>query len=404
MTDTRPPLSILLVEDDAENLELLLATLPDSLDGYPLIWDPCGDFEEAIKRVEVRRYDAVVTDIYRDRKGRRKIITETEEKARDIIEGIRGKRFCPIVVFTDGSYPASFQPGTFIKYADKSGGNDQILSALKELLATGVPTIARKLHDELDRLAGSYLWDFLSANWARLSEKTPIAGEVLERLVRRRASVQVARLLPSAECLTEVRDVEALEFYIYPPISRNEFRLGEILRHKKSTREGDSSTDEEPFVIVLTPHCHLAIQPGDNAPRAEYVLVVKTLNGNKLLNRERGKAISKAKSIDDKMAIVRRSIKSPPDVGRPAGRYWFLPGFLDIPDLYCDFLQVESVPYQVLNDENQYERIAVLDTPFAEAFQASFTGFYSAVGLPNQKPERFGYLVGIPGSDSTGGA
>jgi len=76
---------------------------------------------------------------------------------------------------------------------------------------------------------------------------------------------------------------------------------------------------------------------------------------------------------------------------QPEGRYWFLPGFLDMPDLYCDFLQLESIPYKDALD--QHERFAVLDTPFAEAFQSCFTRFYSAVGLPILNVNRFQSLI-----------
>lgn len=101
MTNHGITLHILLVEDDKENLDLLLQTLPDSLGGYGLEWEPCGDFAEAMKRIATRRYDMIVTDIYRDRPGHKKGIEIEDEKAGDIISGIRSKRFCPIVAFTD---------------------------------------------------------------------------------------------------------------------------------------------------------------------------------------------------------------------------------------------------------------------------------------------------------------
>jgi len=63
-----------------------------------------------------------------------------------------------------------------------------------------------------------------------------------------------------------------------------------------------------------------------------------------------------------------------------------------MPDLFCDFLQLESIPYEEIRD--QHERFAVLDTPFAEALQSCFTRFYSAVGLPILNVDRFRHLIG----------
>ena len=97
---------------------------------------------------------------------------------------------------------------------------------------------------------------------------------------------------------------------------------------------------------------------------------------------------------------VRRRINSPADLmGSPDGRYWFLPGFLDIPDLYCDLLQLESVPFASLRDD--HDRLAVLDTPFAEALQSCFTRFYSSVGLPSLNPARFGHLAKLSDAEGT---
>jgi len=62
-----------------------------------------------------------------------------------------------------------------------------------------------------------------------------------------------------------------------------------------------------------------------------------------------------------------------------------------MPDLYCDFMSLESLPYKELIEK--YEPFSVLDTPFAEALQASFTRFYSAVGVGNLRPERFTHLI-----------
>jgi len=58
-----------------------------------------------------------------------------------------------------------------------------------------------------------------------------------------------------------------------------------------------------------------------------------------------------------------------------------------MPHLYVDLLQLESLPIRVALDD--WETFAVLDVPFAEAFQSSFVRFYSAVGLPMLDPGRF---------------
>lgn len=379
MTGRSGSLSVLLVEDDEENLDLLIESLPDTVSGFTIEWESCGDFEEAIRRVGLRRYDLIVTDIYRDGRDQEKEIAE-DEKALDILEGIRNTRFCPVVAFTDGSVPKSFKEGPFVKFADKSTGNEDILDKMKELINTGIPEIARKLHDELDRAAGSYLWGFLEEKWDDLRDvfSTP---DILERLVRRRASIQIGRLDPSASRPSEVERVDGMEFYIYPPVSGAEIRLGQILQHK----------NEENYRVVLTPHCHLTVQPGKKKPGAEYVLVAGTVSAQKLLKDNPLQGGTNEKRLND----LRRKTQSPANLGKPEGRYWFLPRFLQMPDLYCDFSQIESLSFDTIDTE--FERFAVLDTPFAEALQSCFTRFHSAVGLPRLEIDKFQHL--IPNSD-----
>lgn len=384
MTDHVITLHILLIEDDEENLKLLMESLPSDIENYHLQWEDCVDFKDAITRVATRRYDLVVTDIYRDRQGSRKGIDPEDDKAKDIVTQIRSKRFCPVVAFTDGSFPPSLHEGPFVKLADKSKGNDQIIEKIRALLATGIPGIAKKLHDELDRTSGSYLWDFLEGNWERLRENGLAEPSVLERLVRRRAAMQIGRLDPVSDDPTEVETIEGVEYYIHPPVS-DELRLGEILRHK-----ADGS-----FRVVLTPHCHLTIQPGKKAPRAEYILTVKTVPAKEMLKTYPPKGGSE----DKKLNSLGRMMQSPVRDNRlqPEGRYWFLPGFLDMPDLYIDFLQMESVPYG--DAFGQYERYSVLDTPFAEALQSCFAKFYSAVGLPELNKNNFRHLISDIGGE-----
>jgi len=371
LTDSLPILHILLVEDDVENLKLLQESLPSELDGHQIKWEPCDDFEKAKELVTTRRYDVVVTDIYRDRTNHNKTGHPEDERAEDIVTALRASRFCPVVVFTDGSAPETFELGPFVRFADKSNPNNEILSELRELLSTGIPAIARRLHDDLDRSGGSYLWDFLESNWKQLGSTEASKPEVLERLVRRRAALQLGRLDPAGDVPKELESVHGLEYYIYPPIS-DELRLGEIIRNR----------EDHTIRLILTPHCHLAVQHGDNSPRADYVLTVKTFPAEETMAKATAPKAPWSGTDDEKADKLRRRTKlvNAERLGKLSGRYCFLPAFLDIPDLCCDLLQIESLPLDTI--ENDFERLAALDTPFAEAVQSYFGRFYSAVGLP----------------------
>lgn len=78
-------------------------------------------------------------------------------------------------------------------------------------------------------------------------------------------------------------------------------------------------------------------------------------------------------------------------MGKPTGRHWFLPGFLELPNLFCDFLQVQSISLDMIGKD--FDRMATLASPFAEALQACFGTFFGAVGIPVVNSERFKELI-----------
>jgi CheY-like chemotaxis protein len=369
-------LNVLLVDDDPESLELLRQSLSDEIGGATIRWEPCGSFEEGLEWIAQRRFDIVASDIYRDRDGLPKEPVTGDPQGGGILARIREQRFSPVLLFTDGVFPPDYVEGPFVKLADKSAGNSAIEEKIGALIATGVPDLAHRLHDELDSAGGSYLWEFLEEHWDEMEASGLTKPAVLDRLVYRRAAVQLSRLETSEDGLSERPSIEGAEFYLRPPIAQ-ELRLGQVMQKGNEYR------------IVLTPHCHLVVQPGQAKPRADFVLTVAAVPISTAF-ADHPLQGSEAK----KLAELGRRIQSPTRFGQPEGRYWFLPGFLAMPNLYVDLLQLHSVPAAELMDE--WTSFAVLDVPFAEALQSTFVRFYSAVGLPTLDAARFEDMMETP--------
>ena len=359
-------LQVLLVEDDEESRNQLVEDLPDIFGefGVEAKIHPCGDFDEAKQRVAdpVLRYDMVVSDTYKGNAQNR------DAQVLDLIEMYRGSKFCPLVVFSSSVKPEAIGDSAFVEWADK-GVKGNLEEAIGRVVGTGIPQLARSLHDELDRAAGSFLWGFLEEKWNALNRPNPISAAVLERIVRRRAAIQIGDLNPEqVDAGLETRD--ASEYYIYPAFEQRPFNLGDVLRSK---------ADENDWRVILTPHCHLFQQPNQDEPRAKHILVVRTVGPEEAL----GQKLANARQADQQTQTKKLESwsRSPAQTGaRPEDRHWYLPGFLDLPHAFCDFLLVESVPFQKVKDD--FEKIATLSTPYAEALQASFTAYYSSVGLP----------------------
>jgi hypothetical protein len=373
-------LNVLLVEDALQDLKAYCRDFPSVFQGSGInvTLHPVDNFDQALNLVKAThiRYDLILSDTYRgEQKNRDAAVIE-------MVENYRKGRFCPLIVFSASAKPDALVLGAFVSWADKSVNGD-IESAIKKMLATGIPQLARSLHDELDQSAGGFLWKFLEVNWDKLWPGGTPDVAVLERLVRRRAALQLSEIGGNAGTPEPVTSIAGLEYYIYPPLHSGRFRLGHIIKHKTSAAD---------IRVVITPHCHLTIQQQQTEPRAKHVLTVKTTNANIVLGSEK---IANAKALlETKRDNKLKTWATPPSgepVGLPEGRFWFLPAFLEIPHSYADFQQIESLAYSDL--AANFTPLATLTPPFAESLQSCFLAYYAGVGIPNIRPESIRSLL-----------
>jgi hypothetical protein len=379
--DARMTLQVLLVDDEPSDLKNFMRDFPPIFDeaGVEANLHPVGTFEAAFKLAAdpSRRFDLILTDTFRGAHPNH------DAAVIELVERYRGSRFCPIVVFSASSRPEGLAVGQFVLWSDKteSGGIER---AIREMLATGIPQAARGLHDDLDRMAGSYLWDFLDKNWEKLRRAGHSETDTLIRIIRRRAALQLAEFTYTDTGPQALREVHGIEFFVYPPLHSDQYSLGQVIQ---------SNTDAGDVRVILTPHCYLAIQAGQERPRADYVKTVRAVSIEKVLGQTK---MTNAKELAPEQRNKKlRVFVTPPsgqDVGKPAGRYWYLPAFLEIPHLYCDFMQVNSLAYDDL--KSQFKPLAVLSPPYAESLQACYVAFHAAVGIPNIKPSSVEGLLG----------
>ena len=214
-----------------------------------------------------------------------------------------------------------------------------------------------------------------------------LSEEILSKIIRRRAALMISDLTPERYEL--ISSHFGLEYYIYPALDHDYFSLGDIIQNRD---------DETQFRVIVTPHCYLITQPGQDRPRAEYILTVKTDTAGEVL----GEKITNARANNDEAEQhdkLSNWAQSPAKTGRkPQGRHWYLPRFLKIPHLYCDFLQVESLHCDDL--KRNYIRVATLLPPYAEAFQECFSSFYRTVGIaPIDTNSIYDLIVRSPTND-----
>jgi hypothetical protein len=365
-------LEVLFIDDSESVITQMKDFLARNFAGREIEWTFCSQFEQAISLINYRRFDIVVTDIYRDRPGKKKSIEEGDIQAGEIIKLIRQKRFCPIVLYSDGKVPPDLLDDPFVTHVDKGGVPEDLELAVKGHIATGLPDIIRNLHDEIDRGTGSYIWDYLSKNWKDHFSNSKMDVAKLRTVIARRTAIQLHK---QDELAGKIVNASGVDYYFIPPISEK-FVLGSLLKTK--ARDGE-------YRIVLTPHCHLEKQPNQDAPRAEMVL---TVVGEKAVTIAKDLKWTKQQDVD---RLPKRTRIPALSVRKPEGRDCFFPGFAEIPDLYFDLMHIESIKYARLT--NDFIHVADITSPYAEALQTALTNYYSSVGLPNLDPNDYLHLV-----------
>ena len=143
--------------------------------------------------------------------------------------------------------------------------------------------------------------------------------------------------------------------------------------------------------VVLTPHCHLFRQAGQEKPRADHVLLAKAVLAKDVLGEKIPSTKGQAK--ERQMKTAAGWARSPAKTDRkPDGRHWYLPGFLTslIPFATSCNLRASLTRHSLV----ALSELATLLPPYAEAMQSCFTGFYAAVGIPNTRPESIRGILG----------
>jgi CheY-like chemotaxis protein len=352
-----------------------------------LIVETETEFGVGLQTLEERRFDLVVLDVYQGQQ-----IEGGEEAGKRAFEEIKARRFIPVIFYT--ALPASVQDlaGPLVKVAEKAGEAFASLDqAVKGYLDTPLMRINRALTQHVEETVRSYMWQFATQHWTELADSGDDAA--LAYLICRRvaSSLDITGAERLAAGLTQATQapvrppsveqvVHALRYYLMPPSGPpTDYRTGDILIRTGTPAASESPAKPDTYWIILTPWCDLTFQR-DNTRNAEYVLLARCLPLDTF--EEHREWIAQANPSNTRTKKLQNLAGTPnrrPD-NRQEGRYYFLPGIFELPDLLVDFQQTLTAPY---GDMGNYQKIATLDSPFAESVISWFVRFISRVGTPN---------------------
>lgn len=362
---------ILMVDDDATTCDLV----KEYLEGESLV-DPqdnveveaLTEFDAALETLETRRFDVLILDIRLQARG------ETPEQEAGVValEAIRGRRFVPVVFYTGLPQLVRHLQSPLIQVVEKTTNLPSLLEAVQGVFASRLPIVNRALLHHMEAVQRDYMWNFVAQNWEQLGN-TPDRTALAYLLARRLAISlsgpgiwQLARELgdPIGAAAIEGR-VHPMQYYIVPPVESAPL-AGDLYHGTISNREG--------YWVLLTPSCDLV----SGREKAEWVLFghcvplaeqAEYQNWNGSLPHPSSNA---RKALDSLLSNNRKD--SQPE------RFHFLPGALRLPDLLVDFQQVEALSRTSMSN---LQRLASLDSPFAEAMLSRFIRYFGRLGTPD---------------------
>jgi hypothetical protein len=239
-------------------------------------------------------------------------------------------------------------------------------SEIARLTKHKLPFLKDNVHTYVEQEFKKYFWDVIQKENDKFSPDADdfSLGYMLLRNFADSLSKENIKNILGDDSINHEK-VHPMEFYIYPIDSSKEFENGEIIKNK--------STNE--IFVILTPSCDFIerFKKGKNEGRsADKVLLVKT----KLLTEcKEFKTYQQTQNNDNKSKLEKLINSGKSD------RYFFLPKVPFIENRVIDFQLNNTISYDDLT--TGFERIAKLDSPFAQSMTSSYIRYYNRIGFPD---------------------
>jgi CheY-like chemotaxis protein len=364
-----PPWRVLAVDDESDVLgqikEFLSGEEVDEF-GSTVTIDTTTSFDEALEMLESTRYDLLILDV-RIGSGDG---NDSEAGVRTL-QRIRERRFLPVIFNTAIPGAVEGLKSPLVRVVEKTRGVDALLEEVRDLFKTQLPEINRVLIEHVEAVQRDYMWDFVAPNWQTFGGSSDRSG--LAHLLARRLALslsgdgveKLAARLGDSEAVPSGGLVEPMRYYVLPPVEQTPL-AGDIYKGSIGEVSGEW--------VLLTPSCDLANEP----VKAEFVLLARCipLEDQPEYETWHSKLPTPSSTVVDE---IKRLLRNSRKKGQ-ADRIFFLPAALTVPNLIIDFQQVEKLR---ADDLTKLDRIASLDSPFAEALIARFTRYFGRVGTPD---------------------
>lgn len=360
---------VLFVDDDAEICRQVKEFLNDEALIEPddrLLVETSTSFDTALDELEARRFDLLILDVRRGPHEQEL----AEEAGIMTLETIRQRRFVPIVFYSGLPNLVRHLETPLIRVVEKTQGLPHLLETVRSIFSTRVPSVNRALIRHLETIQRDYMWDFVANHWDQFDDtqdRTALAYLLARRLAISLAGPGIHQLAkdlgdPTGNTAAEGR-VHPMQYYVMPPVASTPL-VGDLYKGPIGSQNG--------WWVLLTPSCDLVA----GREKAEWVLLARCLPLADQAEYQDWQGTLPGSASEKKL---QRLLKNNRQESQPE-RYFFLPGVLALPHLVVDFQQLVTSPRLNLSS---LDRLASLDSPFAEALLARFARYFGRLGTPD---------------------
>ncbi len=360
-------IKILIIDDEEKKSKNLMNLIKnESNEKYKYILSLETDFNNAKKLVEKDLYDILILD-WKDK--------DDNFAGKKVLDFVYKYAYTPLIIYS--AYPEliKMEETMFGKIVQKgANGFKDLMNGLLEIVESDLYLFKLSLEGDIIFSLRNF-WKFFFLNWEILSKKHQ--EEIIKLMILNRLGYTLSRekfINFKSEHKLNIKG-HPQNYYVYPPYSRDEINTLEVtdillLKNKeneelKKQLYGYENTD---FYIILTPTCDLEIR-GDGKPKAEKVLIASCIS-IKSLHFEAPTISGNKKQIKNFFIDEKKR-----------ERYFLLPGTTFIPDSFIDFQSLYHVDFDLVNNNDLFEKITSLSYPFAQVLSREFSAYYNRIGF-----------------------
>jgi DNA-binding response OmpR family regulator len=376
-----------LVVDDDEQIAGQIKRL-ESKDhiggGNNLQIEIVNNFDEALEIIEKSRFDFIILDVKSDGED------GDDEAGPKLLEKIKERCFLPIIFYTGLPKRVENLKSSVIQVVEKTSGVQGLISAMRQIIQSGVPKANRALNAHIEEVKRQYMWGFFAEHWGRLEVSPDANSAEIAHILARRLSLSLSNegisslseklgkpfgISIAEEAVEEVVQagvINPIQYYIIPPVEKK-FAAGDIF---KGTINGLSG-----YWITLTPTCDFW------QGSAEFILFAYcgSLDGHLVYQKWAESLPKPGTGVTNNFTRFLGN--------RDKERYYFLPSVINIPNMVVDFQQLNVLEKEKINS---LERVASLDVIFSSEIVSRFLRYFGRRGTPNLNVD---YITGALKAD-----